>query len=393
MRELTFAPLANFAEITMGQSPASEACNTDNIGLPFLQGCGEFGRRNPETDTYCFPPLRIGKANATLISVRAPVGTMNYADKDYCIGRGLAAFKSKPGIANDIFLKHAVEQGLGFLHRRSQGSTFAAVSSSDIQSFPIPYFSVPKQNAIASILTSIDTAIEKTEALIAKYQQIKAGLMQNLFTRGLLPHGKVRPLREQAPELYQETVVGWIPIQWSAETLGTIASFQRGHDIVETQFEPGPFPVVSSSGMIGFHSIATSKSPNVVIGRKGSIGKAHFLKQPFWAHDTSLYVTNFFGNNEKYVFYLCQYLDLARFGTKSGSPSLNRNDIHPISVGRPSTTEQAQITNLIDTVVLRIQVEDSQLHKLRKQKLGLMQDLLTGKVPVIVDAYGAKAIV
>ena len=382
MNELAFAPLATFADIAMGQSPDSEFCNDDGKGLPFLQGCGEFGRQNPITTTFCSPPLRIGKATSVLISVRAPVGTINYADQDYCIGRGLGAFKAKPGIGNTIFLKHAVEQNVGFLHRRSQGSTFAAISSSDLRSLPIPQFSLKKQERLATIFSGINTAIEKTEALIAKYQQIKAGLMHDLFTRGVLPNGQLRPPREQAPEVYMDTAMGWIPIEWSPTPLGNIAAFQRGHDIIETQFEEGPFPVVSSSGVIGFHSKATSVSPNIVVGRKGTIGKVHFLGQPFWAHDTSLYVTNFFGNNEKFVFYLCQYLDLARFGTRSGSPSLNRNDIHPILVGRPALHEQTQIVRRIEMVVLRIDKEHAQLHKLKKQRLGLMQDLLTGKVPV-----------
>jgi type I restriction enzyme S subunit len=66
------------------------------------------------------------------------------------------------------------------------------------------------------VLSSIDAAIEKAEALIDKYQQLKAGLMQDLFTRGVLPDGELRPPREQAPELYQETAIGWIPKEWGA---------------------------------------------------------------------------------------------------------------------------------------------------------------------------------
>ncbi len=72
-----------------------------------------------------------------------------------------------------------------------------------------------RQNkAIASILSSIDRAIASTEALIEKYQHIKAGLMHDLFTRGIGADGKLRPPREQAPELYRESAIGWIPKEW-----------------------------------------------------------------------------------------------------------------------------------------------------------------------------------
>lgn len=228
MSELAFAPLATFADIAMGQSPGAETCNNDGKGLPFLQGCAEFGQRSPTTEVFCSPPLRVGKANSVLISVRAPVGTMNYADQDYCIGRGLAAFKAKPDSADIIFLKHAVELNSGFLHRRSQGSTFAAVSSADVRNVPVPNIPYAKQKKIAAILTSIDTAIEKTEALIEKYQQIEAGLMHDLFTRGVLPNGQLRPPRDQAPALYQETAIGWIPADWRVENLGRMAKIVSG---------------------------------------------------------------------------------------------------------------------------------------------------------------------
>lgn len=76
-----------------------------------------------------------------------------------------------------------------------------------------------EQNAIVAVLASIDAAIKRTESLIAKYQQIKAGLMHDLFTRGVTADGKLRPPREQAPELYHETLIGWIPKGWNFETL------------------------------------------------------------------------------------------------------------------------------------------------------------------------------
>jgi len=75
-----------------------------------------------------------------------------------------------------------------------------------------------RQSKIAAILSSIGESIEKTEALIEKYQHIKAGLMHDLFTRGIGADGKLRPPREQAPELYQQTPIGWIPKEWEFAT-------------------------------------------------------------------------------------------------------------------------------------------------------------------------------
>jgi type I restriction enzyme S subunit len=227
-------PLEDLANIVMGQSPPSPTICDEGSGLPFLQGCAEFGTRHPNPKQYCDPPLRVAKAGATLISVRAPVGAMNVADQDYCIGRGLGAVEARPGITDEAFLHHAIESGIPYLHRRSQGSTFLAISAADLRSLPVPRLDIEKQRRIAEILSTVDEAIEQTEALIAKTQQIKAGLMHDLFTRGVTPDGRLRPPREQAPDLYKQSPLGWIPREWE---VGLLIEYLDP----ATGVKPGPF--------------------------------------------------------------------------------------------------------------------------------------------------------
>ncbi|MDM3860382.1 hypothetical protein BMF77_pc00004 (plasmid) [Dolichospermum sp. UHCC 0315A] len=236
-----------------------------------------------------------------------------------------------------------------------------------------------EQEKIAEVLSTIDLAIAQTEAIIAKQQRIKTGLIQDLLTKGIDENGNIR---SEATHEFKDSAIGRIPVEWNVETIGKIASLQRGHDIREVEFIAGEYPVIASSGVIGFHNISTSDSPNVVVGRKGSIGNVYYLDVDFWAHDTSLYVTNFFGNNEKYIYYLFSYLELERFGTKSGSPSLNRNDIHPLKISLPKPSEQKIISKILTQFDDSISNLKSGLDKLQHQKTGLMQDLLTGKVRV-----------
>lgn len=91
------------------------------------------------------------------------------------------------------------------------------------------------QQKIADILGSLDDTIERTEALIAKYRQIKAGLKHDLFTSGLLPNGQLRPRFDQAPELYQETALGWIPKEWKVIPMVSVAEDRPGSTTI------GPF--------------------------------------------------------------------------------------------------------------------------------------------------------
>lgn len=373
--------LGNIAHIEMGQSPDSSSVHEgDRAGVPFLQGNADFGAVQPSPRFSCIAPMKMCQAGDILLSVRAPVGALNIADRAYCIGRGLAAIRiagMSPSLA-----AHLVSAATPALHRVAQGTTFEAINKSDLESLVVIAPPQGDLRQLTHVIDSLDTTIRQTEAIIEKLKQIKQGLLHDLLTRGIAANGELRPPQSQAPHLYKDSPLGWIPREWSSIEIGRLATLQRGHDIVAANFIAGPFPVVSSSGVIGHHNKATACGPNVVVGRKGSIGAVHYLESDFWAHDTSLFVTNFFGNDVKYVFHLFDYLQLERYGTKSGSPSLNRNDVHPLIVGRPAPDEQRRIVGAI-SVHEELQFDSSkELAKLKQLKLGLMDDLLTGRVRV-----------
>ena len=296
-----------------------------------------------------------------------------------CINEHLFILRGIPNRIEQKYLYYTLLSQSGQHQIRSQisGSAQPGLKSGFVKGLMLDLPALLSEQAkIAEILSTLDRSIEQTEALIAKQQRIKTGLMQDLLTRGIDEHGN---LRSEKTHQFKDSPLGRIPVEWEATQIIKAASLQRGHDITEGELLGGPYPVVSSSGIIGWHRECTSSGPNVVVGRKGTIGSVHYLQQNFWAHDTSLYVTNFYGNDEKFFYYLFIHLDLARFGTKSGSPSLNRNDIHPIWIGLPVSTEQSQIANILTECDCQINSDSSNLAKIKRLKTALMRDLLTGK--------------
>ena len=174
------------AEITMGQSPPGETYNTQGIGMPFLQGKAEFGRVYPSPVKYTTNPLKIGKTGSVLISVRAPVGDVNIANMDYCIGRGLASISFKNGYGYNEYLFYCLQFLKPSLEKEGYGSTFKAIGKEVLTKFQIPLPPLEEQQKIAQILQSIDQRIEKEEKYKNALQNLFKSLLHNLMT------GKIR---------------------------------------------------------------------------------------------------------------------------------------------------------------------------------------------------------
>ena len=119
---------------------------------------------------------------------------------------------------------------------------------------------------------------------------------------------------------------------FSTIRLGDAITLQRGFDITKAEQTPGEIPIVSSSGISSFHNRSKSKGPGVIIGRKGTLGTVHFVRQDYWPHDTTLWVKDFKGNNPEFVSYFLRVLKLENFDTGAANPTLNRNHVHKIHV-------------------------------------------------------------
>lgn len=134
---------------------------------------------------------------------------------------------------------------------------------------------------------------------------------------------------------------------WRTATLFDLVALQRGYDITKAQQKPGSVPVVSSAGVSSHHDEAKAPAPGIVIGRKGTLGTVFFLNEPFWPHDTTLWVTDFKGNDPKFAFYFLKTMGLQQFDVGAANPTLNRNHIHGLPVHIPPIGTQRRIANIL----------------------------------------------
>ncbi len=147
-----------------------------------------------------------------------------------------------------------------------------------------------------------------------------------------------------------------IPSGWDASTIGDQVTLQRGLDITKKEQRPGDVPVVSSGGVSSYHDEAAVDGPGVVMGRKGTLGRVYYIDEPYWPHDTTLWVRDFKGNDPRYVYYFFVGLDVMHLDVGSANPTLNRNHVHPLPVAWPPLDEQRRIAAVLGALDDRIVV-------------------------------------
>jgi type I restriction enzyme S subunit len=157
---------------------------------------------------------------------------------------------------------------------------------------------------------------------------------------------------------------------WYSRPLGDLITLQRGFDITrDQQARDGAVPVVSSGGISSYHDRAMANGPGVVIGRKGTLGRVHFVDVPYWPHDTTLWVKDFNGNYPKFVYYALMMLDTEFLNVGSASPTLNRNHLYPLPVSWPTLPEQEAIAEVLgaldDKIAANTRTVDAARHLIR----------------------------
>jgi len=129
--------------------------------------------------------------------------------------------------------------------------------------------------------------------------------------------------------------------------LGDVITLQRGYDLPAQNRRPGNVPIVTSSGITGYHDTAKAKGPGVVTGRYGTLGEAFYIKDDFWPHNTALFVRDFKGNDPLFVRYLLTLLNFSSQNAAGAVPGVNRNALHLMPVRVPSASVQRRIAGIL----------------------------------------------
>ena len=197
---MDYVKLKDVCAINMGQSPDSNSYNENGKGVPFFQGNADFGERYPITRKWCSAPAKMAAPEDILISVRAPIGALNYAKEDCCIGRGLAALTPDKSKVSPEYIFWLLKSKNEELNSKGTGSTFKAIGRKALEETLVPDISLGKQTEYSTILEKVYGVIlsrkqelQKLDNLVkARFVEMFGDPVQNPFrwpTRPLLEMG------------------------------------------------------------------------------------------------------------------------------------------------------------------------------------------------------------
>lgn len=396
------AKLGEVTQIIMGQSPPSDSYFEFVNGVPFFQGNAEFGAKFPKILKWCNSPRKLAETGDILVSVRAPVGDVNIAPIECCIGRGLAALRGTR-IHND-YLYFVMNYFKDTLVKIGQGSTFEAINKRDIFELKIPFPTILEQNKIAEILISVDEAINRKQEIIEKTNILKKGLMQELLTRGI-GHKK-----------FKKTEIGEIPMDWEVVKLEDCAAQQKysfvdgpfGSNLKSIHYVDEGIPVIQSQFIISgkFRDVATfyitaqkarelERSRvlpgDIVIAKIGmNYGASATVPENYPEAVLSGNTMKITPNDNRVVTrflqYLLHYLRMSKafdqIVSTTAQPAITLKGVKNLKIPLPVIKEQKKIAEILTSVDEEIEKEIAQKERIENVKKGLMQVLLTGKIRV-----------
>ena len=243
---MEYVMLKDVCAINMGQSPDSDSYNDNGEGVPFFQGNADFGERYPVTRKWCSAPTKMAFSEDILISVRAPIGAVNYAREECCIGRGLAALTPDKTKVSSEFIFWLLKGKNDELNSKGTGSTFKAIGRKVLEETKVPNIPLEKQLECSEILEKVYAVIQHRKSEIQMMDDLIKARFVEMFGN---------------PEANEK--------EWKMNTFGDICTVRQGLQIPIskrlTQYEDDCYEYITVQYLHGGKEREYIKSPKTSV--------------------------------------------------------------------------------------------------------------------------------
>lgn len=305
------------------------------------------------------------------------------------LGSTMVCFDFDHAITDPTFLYYELKRLEPTLKAKTAGSGIPHVDKEVLLNHRLRKQGKQQQRKIAEVLSTVDRAIEQTEALIVKQQRVKTGLMQDLLTKGIDENGN---LRSEETHEFKDSPLGRIPVEWRA---GNVADMAHNLDSQRVPIKKtdrtstqGIYPYYGASGIIDWVDEYLFDGDYVLLGEDGENIISRNLPLAFRASG-KIWVNNhahvFQAKEEtdlKFLEIRLEFTDYTPIVIGSDQPKISQSGLSKIYFGIPPHKEQARIAKVISYQEQLLSSESVKLAKMLSLKKGLMQDLLTGNRPI-----------
>jgi len=298
-------------------------------------------------------------------------------------------FKGKVGVVHNNCFRVIPKEGIDpeyiywFLRQPSiihqarslaGGAAQPDLSHAAFKSIICKFPEIKTQKSIADFLNTYDNLIENNTRRIEILEEMARRLYEEWFVHFRFPG------HEQM--VFKESALGQIPEGWSVGILQDVIVLQRGFDLPVKKRTPGGVPIISATGGSGTHNEPKVKGPGVVTGRSGSIGKVMYTYSDYWPLNTTLWGKSFPLGSTLFAFYTLSAIDLKGFNVGAAVPTLNRNDIHGLSVVVPSKDAINSFDQSVESIHALMETLKKKNANLRAQRDLLLPKLVSGEIDV-----------
>ncbi|MBS0989340.1 restriction endonuclease subunit S [Acetobacter okinawensis] len=354
-------------------------------------------------------------ANTPVVCTRMAVGRVAIAPMDIAINQDLKALF--PSYSTDTrYLLRLADYAKAKAEAVSVGSTVKGIKVADYLNIEVPLAPPERQSKIAEILDTLDAAIRGTEAAVAKLKAMKQGLLHDLLTRGIDANGDLRPSQSEVPHLYKQTPLGWLPKEWDVcamqDLLASVDPAMRSgpfgsallkeelvskgipflgiDNVFVERFDRNYKRFVTPGKFLQLHRYAV-RPDDLMITIMGTVGRCCLVPDDVGEALSSKHTWTISLDQTKYSPYLAMlqvnYSDwvLRHFSKdqQGGTMSAIRSEtIRSTQLPVPPRDEQESIEAILSELSVRLSEEETILKKYSLQKIGLMDDLLTGRTSV-----------
>jgi len=224
--------------------------------------------------------------------------------------------------------------------------------------------------AIAATLSAYDDLIENNRQRVALLEEAARLIYREWFVKARFPgHEHVK-------------LDDGIPQNWDRRKLGSILTLKRGYDLPEANRIAGEFPIVSSSGITGFHNESKARGPGVVTGRYGTLGEVYYIEGDYWPLNTALYVVDYKGHHPLMVFHLLKQLLKGITAEKAAVPGVDRNVLHTMVVTWPPMGLQDDFIEIVRENQDQVRVLRRMNQRLEEARDLILPRLISGEIEI-----------